>query len=79
MSDILVDPKQPQQDNAMDYLARRQGYMTKMQTSVEQLLRFKLKFDLMRLAEIQKRRSEADLLRKRLNEIELRYNTLTSE
>ena len=63
----------------MDYLARRQGYMTKMQTSVEQLLRFKLKFDLMRFAEIQKRRAEADLLRQKLNEIEMRYNSLTSE
>ena len=51
--------------------------MTKMQSSVEKLLRFKLKFDLLRLAEIQERRAEANKLRQRLDEIESRYRTLT--
>ena len=53
--------------------------MTKMQTSVEKLLRFKLKFDLLRIAEIRERRKEAQKLRQRLNELEARYGKLTSK
>ena len=76
---LKVSFEKPKQDSALDYLQRRKGYMTKMQNSVEKLLRFKLKLDLLRLAEIQQRRAEANALRRRLDEIESRYRMLTSK